>query len=444
MYPFAGPAEVKGFYQNIRKVLQPILIFIFIMLPWLRYQEKPFFLLDILRRHFIVFGFSFYSHDTPLLFFLIILVVLSIFMVTAIFGRLWCGWTCPHTVFIHAIFDRLEKLVMGLYSSRRTSYKLDQGFKKNFKLGLLLSLYFLTCWILSHSALAYFIGSENTLNYISEGPSKHFPTFFTLMLVTGLLFFNFAFFREKTCLYICPYGRFQNSLIDSNTLTVFYDKMRGEPRGPVSRVSMDKGDCVDCNRCVNVCPVKIDIRVGFQMECISCAKCIDACNEVMHKTHRKPHLIRFETADQKPASLKRFRLGLYLLLIILFSGGFIWSLSHRSELNFEFSRAHTSPFSSRLDQGNKIIQNQLQLHIKNQTIQEVTVTLDLSESDKLKGYRIMSLASNVVLQPEQDLKTTAFIEIDEKLYDRGYNQITVILRSSHATIEKPFQFIRVE
>ncbi len=339
-YLFTGPAEVRGFYQKIRNILQPLLILIFIFTPWISIDQRPMILFDIFNRQFIFFGETFYSHDAPLLFFVLMLVIIAIFIITALFGRLWCGWSCPQTVFLHGLFNKIEKYILGSYSKRQLLFKAKDSFRKKIKISAVYLIFLLVCWVLAHSFAAYFLGADVVTKYIYEGPGAHLNAFAVLSILTIGLFFNFTFFREKLCFLVCPYGRFQNSLIDSNSLTVFYDSLRGEPRGKkrgavsLSDISNDieKGDCLDCGRCVIVCPAKIDIRNGFQFECISCAKCIDACNEVMQQTNRQPYLIRFETRNQKKITFKRFRLALYGLLLLVFLTGFVWILYKRSSV----------------------------------------------------------------------------------------------------------------
>lgn len=448
MYSFSGPAEVRGFYQKIRDILQPILIIIFIVAPWITINNQPLILFDIFNRHFVFFGFTFFSHDAPLLFFLLILVILIIFIVTAVYGRVWCGWACPQTVFIHALFNKIEKLILGNFSKRHVFYKSPDSFTKKIKILSVYFVFLVISWILAHSFAAYFLGEKVVTQYIVDGPKMHLTSFIILTSITGVLFFNFAFFREKFCFFICPYGRFQNSLIDTNSLVVFYDFIRGEPRGKLSSSDAgqpaDKGDCIDCHRCVNVCPTKIDIRQGFQLECISCGKCIDACNEVMHKVKKQPYLIRYETGDQKKMSLMRFRLALYVLLFAVFSGGFAWTLSHRNPIDFNMSRAHASPFNIRNDGLNKIIVNQIQLHIKNQTGSVIKFTLALSDKNISDGYKLSTPASSLELQSEQDIKIPAFIEIDEKLFSTTANKIELTLKANGTTLIRTIQFIRIQ
>lgn len=444
MYSFAGPAEVNGKYQKIRDLLQPALIVIFLLVPWIKVNDKPVLLLDFFNRHFVIAGYSFFSHDAPLLFFLVILLILLIFTVTAVFGRLWCGWSCPQTVFLHTLYNKIEKLIMGSYAKRQVLYRSEDSNTKKIKVFFVYAVFIFVSWILAHSFVAYFLGAETVTAYISEGPAQHLQAFIVLMLMTSILFFNFTFFRENLCLYICPYGRFQNALIDRNTLVVFYDKIRGEPRGKLTGNNHEKGDCVSCNRCVTVCPVKIDIRNGFQQECIACGKCIDACNDVMSKIKHQPFLIRYETGNQKKITLKRFRLALYTGLILIFSVALGWSISNRSQIDFVVTRASTVPFGIRLSNGHKILQNQLQIHLKNQTQDVTDVTIELSEQNQKDGLRLLTSVNKLKMNPEQDLKTPAFIEIDESAGINKKYKVEIILNAGKSQIIRTIDFIGVE
>lgn len=412
MYAFSGPAEVRGKLETWRNRLQIVLLAIFIFLPWIQLNGKPFLLLNVFERHFIIFGFSFYSHDAPLLFFVLITLILLIFVVTALYGRLWCGWVCPQTVFLHAVFNKIEKFILGSYSKRYLFFVQLGSWGKTLKLVVLYLVFFLVSSLLAHSFVAYFLGAQTVTAYMLEGPWLHIKAFTVVSIMSFVLFFNFTFFREKFCFLVCPYGRFQNALIDNNSLTVFYDKIRGEPRSKTSvKQKNDSGDCVDCLRCVRVCPTGIDIRNGLQIECIACGKCIDACNEVMSKINKQSQLIRYETGNQKKIVLHRFRLYLYSILLVVFVSAFVYLLSQRSLIDVSISRAHANPFSSRVFVGGqKIRTNQIQIHFKNNSDSRVAVEVKLVDSLNQMNLSLTTPAANVQIEPLQDIILPAFVE----------------------------------
>lgn len=447
MFSFSGPAEVRGFYQRLRDSLQPFLILIFMLSPWIKINGEPMILIDVFNRHFVLFGVTFYSHDAPLLFFILILLILAIFIVTALFGRLWCGWACPQTVFIHTLFNKIEKMILGAYTERYQIYKNPDTLTKKIKVFSVYLVFLILCWGLAHSLGAYFLGAQVVTRYIVDGPVAHIKAFSFLSALTSILFFNFTFFREKFCFNICPYGRFQSSLLDRNSLIVFYDTDRGEPRGalkPAQKELTPKGDCVDCNRCVRVCPTKIDIRNGLQLECIACGKCIDACNDVMAKTNRPLNLISYETGNRKKIKWMRFRLVLYAGLFILFLIMLLVMLSGRNSVDFNVARSHSAPFAVRLESEQRIFQNSVVLHIKNQTHLEQVIQVSLSEANNQNGYRLSTPALQLQLQAGQDLSVPAFIEISENQFKTENNDIQIQLKTPKSEIQRQIKFLRVQ
>lgn len=437
----SAAAEVSGRLQQLRNKLHPVLIAVFIFLPWLRIGGQPVLLFNFFERRFIILGAVFHSHDAPLLFYLLILAILSIFLVTALFGRIWCGWSCPQTVFIQGLFDKIERIFLGPYAKRRVFLNAADSPQKTLRLAGLYATFFLVCWLLSHSLAAYILGSDAVLKYIAEGPAAHFNSFSALFILTFFLFYNFAFLRERMCSQICPYGRFQNALIDNHSLVVQYNSIAGEPRGKLSE--SDRGNCIDCRRCVTVCPVKIDIREGFQFDCIACGKCVDACNDIMKKTSQPENLISYEAGSGRQVDFFRFRVILYAALILIFAIAFTISINSRTAVDFGVSRASVSPFALRLEAKNKIIQNQLRLHFKNMTDKILEMDVVIAPEDVTAGFRFLTPAAHILLTPGEDIHVPAFIEINETEFWLSKKSFQIILQTgSGSSIVRTLAMIR--
>ena len=270
---FLQPAIVFGSWWKARRAVAWLLIAFFAALPWVEVEGFPAVFLDIEHRRFHLLGATLGLGDLWLLFFVITGWGFLIYATTALLGRIWCGWTCPQTVYLEHVFRVLDRLFEGDHVNRA---KLDElpwsAPAKLLRRGGRALAYLISCWAVAHIFLAYFISIPGLYPMITDAPLAHPAAFAAMAVATAVLFFNFWWFREQLCLIICPYGRLQSALIDDDSVIVGYDEKRGEPRGkPAPGVTA--GDCVDCRRCVQVCPTGIDIRQGLQMECIACTAC---------------------------------------------------------------------------------------------------------------------------------------------------------------------------
>lgn len=310
------PKLSKGKLLVQRRVLAYILIAVFTVLPFIKIGGKPLVLLDITSRRFTIFGFTFLPTDSMLLAIFVVGLLLGIFLLTALFGRVWCGWACPQTVYMEFLFRPVERFFDGTAGRG--------GNKKNvapWRIVAKYIVYFVLCVYLANTFLAYFIGVDRLSQWVTQSPFEHPIPFAVMAAVTFAMMVDFCFFREQMCLIACPYGRFQSVLLDQNSLIVAYHQERGEPRGKLKKSNTEevsKGDCIDCRNCVTTCPTGIDIRDGLQMECINCTQCIDACNLVMEKIGLEPNLIRYSSQSKdagKTASLLRARTVIYPLLL---------------------------------------------------------------------------------------------------------------------------------
>jgi polyferredoxin len=348
-----NPAEVRGKYRNYRTIVQSILVVFFLAVPWTYMNGRQTLLINIPNREFSIFGFALRAHNAPLLLFLILGGALSLAFVTSIWGRVWCGWTCPQTVFIDGLFRRIEKLVEGSYLARRKLAAESLTFKIAFKKLLKWFLFYLASLIISHSFLSYFVGSSQFIHIMQQLPSANMKLFIIGQVLTFILLFNFGWFREQFCTIMCPYGRIQGLLIDGNSMIVGYDEKRN--------------DCVSCNRCVNACPIGIDIRNGLQMECIACTACIDACDEIMEKVNKPKGLVKYTTPSGAAVSMMKPRSVLYLLGILFCVSGLIYSLATLKHTEVFVLRSKNETFTEKNEGGTAMLLNQFRFHIKNQS-----------------------------------------------------------------------------
>jgi cytochrome c oxidase accessory protein FixG len=308
--PFLYPADTHGRFTTARRYSALFLIAFYLSLPWIKINGYPAVFLDIAERRFHLFGITLAAQDMWLLFFVITGVGFSLFFVTALLGRVWCGWACPQTVFLDHVYRRIERWIEGDAVKRRALAAAPLSIGKIAKRTVKHALYLLVSATIAHLFLAYFVSLPEVWSMMRAAPVEHWSAFAFMAIYTGILYFNFAWFREQLCIVICPYGRIQSALIDDHSMVIGYDAQRGEPRGKSLRpldgsAGPKTGDCVDCLRCVHVCPTGIDIRQGLQMECIGCTACIDACDDVMTRMHRPHGLIRYDS--QMAFSGKRTR-----------------------------------------------------------------------------------------------------------------------------------------
>ena len=296
------PRSVTGRFTRWRTVVAVGLLIALFAGPFVWVDGHPLFLFNVLERRFIFFGVPFWPQDFYLVAFGLVTFIVFIALFTVVYGRVWCGWACPQTIFMEMVFRKIEGWIEGDFAARK---RLDAGrwttekvVKKSLKHGVFLLISF----AISNTFLAYIIGRDGWLTLITDNPAQHLGGLAMMVLFTGVFYLVFAQLREIVCTTICPYGRLQGVLLDKNSLVVAYDFLRGEPRGKLKKTELvsapvvpAKGDCIDCHLCVQVCPVGIDIRNGTQLECINCTLCVDACDSIMEKIDRPPGLIRIDS-----------------------------------------------------------------------------------------------------------------------------------------------------
>lgn len=391
---FLHPADVHGVWQVRKNVVWFVLLAIYVATPWIPINGHPAVNFDIGARNAYLFGETFTNQDFYLLFFLVSGLGFGLFVVTSLWGRIWCGYACPQTVFMEAVFRRVERWIEGPRERRIRRNLGPNNWDKVWRKGLKHALFVALAWLTAHAFLAYFFPPHELAEAVLGPPGEHWAAFLWGTIWTGVLYFNYAWFREQTCLIICPYGRAQSALVDRNTVVIGYDERRGEPRskkrataasleaaeakaaegdGPIALPAA--GDCIDCFRCVSVCPTGIDIRNGLQMECIGCANCIDACDDIMERTGREPGLIRYDSLNgfegEPKGSWARPRVFLYAVLGLLGLFVFGFTLSQREDFEVRMLRSRGLPYQLR----ETTIRNVYNVRIQNKTTETRTYEL---------------------------------------------------------------------
>lgn len=370
----------SGKWYTRRTILSWILLLFFVGAPFIRVNGHPLILLDIANRKFIIFGAIFWAQDTFILALLMLSFVLFIVLFTVTFGRLWCGWACPQTIFLEMVFRKIEFLIEGDYKER---YKLDNGpwtTEKIIKKTTKHAIFILIAVAMTNTFLMWFIGSEKWLQLIREPIIENLSGFIVMMVVSGIFYWIYSYFREQICTMVCPYGRMQGVLLDSKSIMVTYDYVRGEPRGTKST-----GDCIDCHQCVSVCPTGIDIRYGTQLECINCTACIDQCNKIMHITKKPPGLIRFDSEEGIKNGHKTIWNGrnkAYSAVLLVLFTFFVYTLLSRPAVETTILRTPGLLFQ---ENENNTISNVYNIKIVNKTHDEIPLEIRiLSHKGEIK------------------------------------------------------------
>ncbi len=370
---YVHPADVKGRFTRRRNLVFAVLIAIYMLLPWIDIGGHPAVFLDIAARRFYLFGYSFNAQDIWLSFFLLSGLGFALFVMTALWGRIWCGYACPHTVFLDGVFRRIERWIEGPRNKRLRRNAGPWNADKIWRKTLKHIVFLLMATVVAHIFISYFVSIPELFAMMRQSPTEHMSTFIWIFVLTGIMYFNFAWFREQMCLIICPYGRLQSVMTDKDTVIIGYDSNRGEPRGKAS--DSDSADCVDCGRCVAVCPTGIDIRNGLQLDCIGCAACIDACDEIMVKLKRPKGLVRYDSLRKLVDGESKFwrpRLALYAVLGVI--GLVVATFGFRAHTTFEAGLARLGgvPFVVEADGR---VQNLYEIHVINK--QSATHTYEI-------------------------------------------------------------------
>ena len=388
------PEDVKGKWKDRRHILYWALIALYLIVPWIYIKGKPLLQIDIFHREFTLFGNTWFGMEPILIFLTLVSGIFFIGFMTSLFGRVWCGWACPQTVFIQTLFLKIEKLIEGSAKERRELEQAPLGFKKLFKRTLKWSIYLIFALHIAHTFMGYLLGPRELLQMTLHSPLENIGIFTAVMIFTTIILIDFGWFREQFCLIACPYGRIQSVMMDADSLVVAYDNKRGEPRK--SEASKEHtGDCINCYHCVKVCPTGIDIRRGTQLECIACTNCIDACDEVMEKVHKPKGLIRYTTENEINGNKRRIftiRSLVYITISLIFISTLFIFLSRSGNLVFQFYRGTDVPFQTvQNTDGSTTIINHFTMKVVHQGAVEHTVELEVHDQDLKDKIQIVTI-----------------------------------------------------
>ena len=435
------PKKPSGRFYEKRKLVSYFLLVFLIAAPFVKINGNQFLMFNVLERRFNIFGFPFWPQDFHLFVISMIIGVVFITLFTVGFGRIFCGWICPQTIFMEMVFRRIEYWIDGDRNKQRKLSRQKWNAEKIRKRLLKWFIFLLISFLIANVFLAYLIGSDKLIRYIIDGPSEHLGTLFPLLIFTAVFYFVFAWFREQVCIIACPYGRLQGVLLDKKTIVVAYDHKRGEGksgrkkfRKNEDRNALGHGDCIDCLQCVHVCPTGIDIRNGTQMECVNCTACIDECDHIMESINLPKGLIRYASEDEieKKEKFKlTARMKGYIAVLVILIGVLSGMLALRNDVEARVLRLRGQLYEKK---ENNIISNVFTYKVVNKTsnkIEDVSFKLR-----KHSGEIKLVSTSNTFTIPEQGLaEGTLFIDINKNDLKDDKNKLIIEVYSGENLIE---------
>ena len=434
------PKKPSGKLYEYRKYVSYVLLAFLILSPFIKINGNQFLMFNVLERRFNIFSFPFYPQDFHLFVISMIIGVVFIALFTVAFGRIFCGWMCPQTIFMEMVFRRIEFWIDGDRGAQIRLARQEWNAEKIRKRTLKWFIFFIISFIIANVFLAYLIGSDRLIQYITDGPTQHVSTMVSLLIFTAVFYFVFAWFREQVCIIACPYGRMQGVLLDNQSIVVAYDHKRGEAengrkkwRKNEDREDLGHGDCIDCFQCVNVCPTGIDIRNGTQLECVNCTACIDECDSIMEKVDLPKGLIRYASEDEITKK-KKFeftpRLKGYTAVLVILTGVLVGMMFLRNDLEANILRLPGQLYEHK--DGN-IISNVFTYKLLNKTtkaVEDVHFEL-ISPKGEIKLVR----TDNFDVEPEAIAEGTLFIEINAAALSGDKNNLKIGVYSKDKLIE---------
>ncbi len=439
---FINPKKPKGRLYNLRTWFSIFYLIVFFTLPFIKVNDEPLIMFNVLERKFIIFGMIFWPQDFFIFGIGMITFIVFVILFTVVFGRIFCGWACPQTIFMEMVFRKIEYWIDGDSTQQKLLDQMSWNAEKIRKRAVKFITFFLISFIIANFFLAYLISMDQLINDITH-PAEHIGTLISLLIFTSVFFFVYWWFREQVCIVVCPYGRLQGVLLDKNSIIVGYDYKRGEPRGKLHKEDNFKikddhdckctdckgdggckdvvqkleaiqpvhqhGDCIDCFACVKVCPTGIDIRNGTQLECVNCTACIDACDSIMTSIHKPVGLIRYASENSIKNGIqltftrriKAYTVVLSLLIILL-----AFLLVSRTDLDARLMRTAGMTYTS-LPDGR--ISNLYNLKLANKTHKDIPVHLKL---ENIQGEITLINSVNPVIKKEDYTTLQFFVKLN--------------------------------
>jgi len=428
------PKKPSGRFYNARTIVSIFLILFLMIAPFIKVNGHPLLLLDILNRNFILFTIPFGPHDFHLFTLAIIALAVFIILFTVIFGRIFCGWACPQTVFMEMVFRKIEYLIEGDFKDQIKLKQAPWTSIKIFKKTLKHIIFFLIAFFISNIFLSYIIGMDALTKIVIAPPSKHLAGFISMLVFSGVFYWVFSYFREQVCTLVCPYGRLQGVLLDQDSIVIAYDNVRGEPRGKLKKnePKNNLGDCIDCNLCVDVCPTGIDIRNGIQLECVNCTACIDACDVVMDKIDRPRGLIRYDSLrgiEKKEKFRFTPRMAGYTTVLVSILSILSYLLITRSDFSINVLRTPGLLFQEQPD--NKY-SNIYDLNIINKTFNPAPIELKLKN---VKG-ELKLLGDELNLKPQEKHDSKFLLILPKSSITKMNTPITISVYSNNKLLKE--------
>ncbi|NVK62941.1 MAG: cytochrome c oxidase accessory protein CcoG [Flavobacteriales bacterium] len=433
------PKKPSGRFYNYRKIVSYVLLIFLFAAPHIKVGGEQLLLFNVIERKFVIFGKIFWPQDLYLFAIAFVIGIVSIILFTIIYGRLFCGWVCPQTIFMEMVFRRIEYWIEGDWTRQKKLAAAPWNGEKIRKRLLKHTIFWLISFLIANTFLAYIIGSDELWSIQTGTFSEHYGGFIAIVIFTTVFYMVFSRLREQVCTTICPYGRLQGVLLDPNSMVVAYDHVRGEKeegrakfRKNEDRAATGKGDCIDCHQCVNVCPTGIDIRNGTQLECVNCTACIDECDHMMDAVGLEKGLIRF-VSENGIKNGTRFqwtrRVKAYTALLIALMGVLIVLLVTRSDFEAKILRQRGTTHHV-TKEGN--IGNIFEINLTNKTKEKFNVELKTEDSDA----KIDVVVDSLILKGGGEMKERFVMSVPINRLKNGKVDIDVIVYGNGKEIER--------